>query len=52
MINLKPMNEKLRKRMVGIVTTLTSYDEELAVDKLDQFQWEIKEVMKDFDTQS
>lgn len=51
MINLKPMNEKLRKRMIGIVMTLTSYDEAMTVAKLDQFQWEIKEVMKDFGAQ-
>lgn len=51
MINLKPMNEKLRKRMIGIVTTLTSYDDSVAVDKLNQFQWNIKKVMDDYKVQ-
>lgn len=51
MINLKPMNDKLKKRMIGIVMTLTAYDETMAVDKLEQFKWEIKDVMKDFEAQ-
>lgn len=49
MINLKPKNEKLTKRMVRIVTTLTSYDESKAVDKLNQFEWDIKKVVEDYE---
>ena len=47
MINLKPMNVKLTKRIVGIVTELTLYYTETAIKKLEQFDWNIKNVIKD-----
>jgi N-acetylmuramic acid 6-phosphate etherase len=45
MINLQPSNEKLRKRMVGIVATLLSVSHEKAIALLDHHEWRISAVL-------
>ena len=41
MINLKPTNQKLRRRMIGIVTALTGIEAEAAEALLEQHGWSI-----------
>ena len=41
MINLKPTNQKLRRRMIGIVTALTGMEAEAAEALLEQHGWSI-----------
>lgn len=48
MINLKPSNRKLKKRMINIVTELTGYDEGMAAQKLNEFDWDIRKAMEDY----
>ena len=45
MINLKPMNIKLRKRMISIVCDILKCDEEKATEMLDKYQWSIRDVV-------
>ena len=42
MINLAPSNEKLRKRVIRIVTEILSCDEEMAVALLEANEWSIR----------
>ncbi len=46
MINLKPSNIKLRKRMIGIVQDILECDNERAETLLDANDWNIKEAIK------
>ena len=46
MINLRPTNEKLRARMIGIVVTLTGKSEEEAVCLLEKSGWDIRSAVK------
>ena len=45
MINLKPMNIKLEKRVVSIVCNILSCDETKARELLDKHNWSIREVV-------
>ncbi len=45
MINLSPSNEKLKRRVTGIVTEILSCSEEEAVKKLDENNWNIREAI-------
>lgn len=45
MINLSPSNEKLRKRVIGIVCEILSCDEKEAIDKLEKNDWNIKQAL-------
>lgn len=45
MINLKPTNIKLTKRMISIVMELTDYDEEKAQKELEAHDWNIRSVV-------
>lgn len=47
MINLKPSNEKLRNRMIGIVIELTKVSPEKAIALLDKHEWNIPNVLND-----
>lgn len=47
MINLKPSNEKLRGRVIRIVTELTGKDEETAVKYLESNDWEIRKTVEE-----
>ena len=42
MINLRPTNEKLTRRMIRIVTEITGADEEKARELLDASKWDIR----------
>ena len=42
MINLKPSNEKLRRRMISIVQEIADVDEAAAISRLDAAQWDIR----------
>ncbi len=42
MINLKPSNEKLRQRIINIVTDVTKVSESTAIEALDAHQWDIR----------
>ena len=46
MINLAPSNEKLKKRVVRIVTEILECDEAEAVRRLDENGWKIREAVK------
>lgn len=46
MINLKPSNIKLKKRMIGIVQEILSCDEERAVRLLEENEWNIKKAVE------
>lgn len=46
MINLKPTNKKLRKRMIGIVTEILRCDEEKAEKLLDENSWDIRQAVE------
>ena len=45
MINLKPSNEKLRRRVVRIVREILSCDEKTAIDKLEASEWNIRKAV-------
>lgn len=45
MINLKPSNIKLRKRMLGIVCDILGCDEAEAEQRLDENEWSIRKVV-------
>jgi len=45
MINLKPTNIKLRKRVISIVCSLLDVDEDKAVELLDANDWVIRKVI-------
>ena len=45
MINLKPSNIKLRKRVINIVCSLTGITEDEAVKALDRNDWKIRSVL-------
>lgn len=47
MINLKPANQKLRKRMENIVCELTGCTEQEAVRLLDGNGWDIKKILRE-----
>lgn len=47
MINLKPTNQKLRKRMENIVCELTGCTEQEAVRLLDGNDWDIKKILRE-----
>ena len=42
MINLRPTNEKLKKRMVRIVTEIIGVNEEEATNLLEKSNWSIR----------
>jgi len=42
MINLRPTNEKLKKRVIGILREITGLDEEEAVKYLENNNWNIR----------
>lgn len=42
MINLKPSNDKLRQRIINIVTDVTKVSESTAIEALDARQWDIR----------
>ena len=42
MINLRPANEKLKRRMIRIVTEITGESEEEAIKLLEQSDWDIR----------
>lgn len=46
MINLKPSNDKLRQRIINIVTDVTKVPEDVAVPALDAHQWNIRETIE------
>ena len=46
MINLKPSNIKLRKRMINIVCSLAKVDEALSEKTLEQSNWIIKDALE------
>lgn len=46
MINLQPVNKKIRKRMVYIICELTGSTEERAMVLLNKHNWEIKKVLE------
>lgn len=46
MINLKPTNTKLRRRVIGIVADITGETEEAAEARLEKNNWVIKEAIK------
>ena len=45
MINLKPSNKKLAKRMVGIVEDILKCDEQKALELLEKYNWSIRAVV-------
>ncbi len=45
MINLRPTNEKLRRRVISIVREICGYDEETAISRLDANGWVIRAVV-------
>ena len=47
MINLKPSNKKLRKRMIGIVCELKQCSEDEAVTALENSGWDIRKAVSD-----
>ena len=42
MINLRPTNEKLKRRMIRIVTEITGESEEESIKLLEQSDWDIR----------
>ena len=46
MINLKPSNIKLRKRVISIVREITDLEEDTAVALLERGDWRIKEAIR------
>ena len=48
MINLRPSNKKLRKRVIGIVIEILGCDEETAVLYLDENDWNIRTVAEKY----
>ncbi len=46
MINLKPTNKKLRKRMVGIVSEILNCDEEKSEKLLEENNWDIRRAVE------
>ncbi len=46
MINLKPTNKKLRRRMIGIVTEILDCDEEKAENLLNENDWNIRQAVE------
>jgi len=46
MINLKPTNEKLRKRVIGIVMEITGLSEQNSVTLLEQNNWNIRDAVQ------
>lgn len=47
MINLAPSNEKLKRRVIRIVTEILSCEEEEAIQKLSQNDWNIRKAVTD-----
>ena len=45
MINLAPTNEKLKKRVIRIVSEILSCDEETAIGRLDSNGWVIRKAI-------
>ncbi len=45
MINLSPSNEKLKKRVIRIVTEILSCDDKEAVERLERSEWNIKKAV-------
>ena len=48
MINLRPTNEKLRKRVIGIVKEICKVDENRAIELLEATGWDIRRAVDDF----
>ena len=46
MINLRPTNIKLRRRMIGIVCEILGCDEKAAEEKLEAASWKIRDAVK------
>ena len=47
MINVKPSNAKLKKRVIGIVCEILGVDEELAVEYLEKNDWSIRKTVEE-----
>ncbi len=47
MINLRPTNIKLKRRVISIVCDIFSCDEETAIGLLDQYDWSIRKLVDD-----
>lgn len=45
MINLRPTNEKLRRRVIGIVRELCHCDEDEPIRRLDETDWDIRQAV-------
>lgn len=50
MINLKPTNEKLKNRMIGIASEITGYDWVTSEKYLCDHNWSLKKVLEDFNS--
>lgn len=46
MVNLKPTNIKLRKRVINIVCSIKNISEEQAAEALDKYKWVIRDVLE------
>lgn len=46
MINLKPTNQKLKRRMIGIVSELSGLDEKESEERLEGCDWEIRKTLE------
>ena len=46
MINLSPSNEKLKKRVIRIVTEILSCEEEEAIERLERNEWNIRKTVE------
>lgn len=45
MINLRPMNDKLRRRMIGIVSEIADVSADMALTLLETYEWSIPNVL-------
>ncbi len=52
MINLKPTNIKLRKRVISIIREICGCEEEFAVELLDKNDWSIRDAIEQFKAQN
>ena len=46
MINLKPSNIKLQKRVIHIVSQITGYDEKSSIALLEKGNWVIRDALR------
>jgi N-acetylmuramic acid 6-phosphate etherase len=47
MIDLQPINKKLRERAVGLVSQLAGCDREIARSRLERAEWNLREALKE-----